>query len=97
MFYTFRQNNSGGFFSGPQFVIIEADSAEEANAIAEENDIYFHGVSRGLDCSCCGDRWYPVYEGDGDNEPLIYGEPAEKYDDFYTDKVPGLKLIRHKN
>lgn len=96
MFYNFRQNNSGGFLSGPQFVIIEADSAEEANKIAEENDIYFDGVSKGFDCECCGDRWRRVYTDDGDAEPLIYGKPAEEYNDFFTDSVPGLKIIRRQ-
>ena len=96
MFYTFTQNNSGGVFYGAKFVIIEADSHKQANQIAEENDVYFDGVSRQLDCECCGDRWYPVDEYDGHSEPMIYGKPAEEFNDFF-DRVPKLKIIRKEN
>jgi hypothetical protein len=61
-FYSFRQNNSGGFFkeleNGMFHLIVEADSEEEANEIAQENGVYFDGCKEGLDCECCGDRWY---------------------------------------
>jgi hypothetical protein len=54
-FYTFRQNNSGGRFYGPVYVIIEARNTNEANSLAQSKaDVYFDG--RG-DCSCCGRRW----------------------------------------
>ena len=44
MFYTFRQNNSGGDFIGPAItVIIEATSPAEANTLAEHNGLYFDG------------------------------------------------------
>jgi hypothetical protein len=73
-FYTFNQNNSGGFFEGPEYLIVEANSATEANSIAQEYcDVYFNGVNDGIDCDCCGDRWYPVYESDGSDVPSIYG------------------------
>ena len=32
----------------------------DANDIAQGNGIYFNGVADGIDCDCCGDRWYPV-------------------------------------
>lgn len=79
MFYTYNQNNSGGLFIGAKTVIVEADSTEEADSIAQENDIYFQGVSKGWDCGCCGDRWYPAWEGT--EEPEIYGEIAEESKD----------------
>ena len=64
MFYEFYQNNSYGYYLDPaEIVIVEAESAEEANSIALENGIYFCGVRAGKDCSCCGDRWSQVYEG----------------------------------
>ena len=44
-FYTFNQNNSGGFFVGPEYVIIEADSADDANMIALDHDVYFITVT----------------------------------------------------
>lgn len=64
-FYHFHQNNSGGFYAYPACeVFVEADTAEEANAIALENALYFNGVSKDIDCDCCGDRWYRVDEHD---------------------------------
>jgi hypothetical protein len=69
MWYEFHQNNSGGSFYidgykgiGPN-VWIEADSEEAANDIAEGIGIYFDGVEKERDCSCCGDRWYPASHG----------------------------------
>lgn len=83
--YQFRQNNSGGSFvqndSIGTYVLIQAYSAEEANDLAENKaGIYFNGCDDGLDCSCCGDRWYRAYSSDkGDKEPVIYDTPVEDY------------------
>ena len=83
MFYTYRQNNSYGVFdvddNVKHFVIIEADSAKEANEKAEHIGIYFDGVEKELDCPCCGDRWYKVIEEDGTEKPKIYGEDPSSY------------------
>lgn len=82
MFYTFDQNNSGGSFihvpgALSHKVIIEADSAEEANRIAEGLGMYFDGDG---DCSCCGNRWYEAWPQDAGTEtPEIYGAPVEAY------------------
>jgi hypothetical protein len=80
MFYTYDQNNSGGFFvldsDVTHYVIIEADSHEEANQRAEGVGLYFDGCSKGLDCGCCGDRWSEAWSDEGDPEPMIYGEPV---------------------
>jgi hypothetical protein len=82
MFYCFDQNNSGGSFHEDdrvcQHVIIEADSAGQANELAEDLGIYFDGCDQGIDCSCCGDRWYPAWD-DGDQEPNIYGKDPAAY------------------
>lgn len=63
--YEFSQNNSGGGFEENDkichTVVIQAGSAKEANKKAEELGVYFDGCDKGLDCSCCGDRWYEVY------------------------------------
>lgn len=79
MFYTFYQNNSGGSFAAnrdlAEYVIIEADTASEANDKAESIGIYFCGVDTGVDCGCCGDRWHPVSGSDGKTSPTIYGKP----------------------
>lgn len=79
-FYTFRQNNSGGFDVGFKYVIVEAPTAREANEIATEYGVYFNGVSKGRDCDCCGDRWYTVSESDADPVPSLYGEPVNEND-----------------
>ncbi|QOI66938.1 hypothetical protein SEA_GARDENSTATE_26 [Microbacterium phage GardenState] len=76
-FHTFDQNNSGGSFDvDPErgiasVVIIEADSAEEANARAEDIGLYFDD-SYDIDCDCCGTRWSAAW-GDGDDVPTVYG------------------------
>ena len=66
--YLFNQNNSGGSFDTHDLLChrvgIEAASRQEANDTAEDIGIYFYGIEDGLDCPCCGDRWYPVSEYD---------------------------------
>lgn len=79
MFYTYHQNNSGGSFDVNNdvalFVIIEASSAKQANALAQAVGLYFGGNG---DCRCCGDRWYEAWgDEEGDEAPTIYGKPAE--------------------
>jgi hypothetical protein len=65
MWYSFRQNNSGGSFDYSESVgisvtvYVEANSVEDANFRAEDIGLYFDGAG---DCSCCGDRWYSVDE-----------------------------------
>ena len=77
MFYTYSQNNSGGSFDIDaenglaHYVIIEADSMEEANEKATSIGIYFDGVEDGMDCECCGDRWSS--DPDEYKTPMIYG------------------------
>ncbi len=82
-FYTYNQNNSGGSFCNDdkagisEYVCIEALNAQDANNRAEGIGIYFDGCDSGMDCSCCGDRWYKCDESDGTNIPMMYGEPLE--------------------
>jgi len=65
MFYHFRQNNSFGEFQHDAEkgigvdVVIEAESADEANAKAEKIGLYFDHEYE-IDCSCCGTRWSEV-------------------------------------
>lgn len=78
MFFTFTQNNSGGWFTGPaHYVVIEAPSAKVANALALGYDLYFNGCEEGHDCECCGDRWHTVDDSDGTEEPQVYGKGIE--------------------
>jgi hypothetical protein len=82
-FFHYSQNNSGGSFDHSKAngigyaVIIEASNADEANERAENIGLYFNGCDTGLDCDCCGDRWYPAY-GEGDPVPMIYGQTIEE-------------------
>ena len=78
-FYHYSQNNSGGFFlkEFAHHVIIEAGNADAANARAEEIGLYFGGVSSGIDCECCGDRWSRASDRDGEPFPHVYGGKIE--------------------
>lgn len=84
MFWEFNQNNSGGSFVFDEknglthFVIIEAETKQEAIDRAESVGIYFNGCDDGRDCSCCGDRWYVPYADEGTPKPTVYGEPFNK-------------------
>jgi hypothetical protein len=79
-FYNFRQNNSGGHFEHDSFsgigyvVCVQADSEEQAIARAESIGLYWDGCDKGLDCDCCGDRWYSGYP-DAHDEPTLGGKP----------------------
>jgi hypothetical protein len=56
--YVYRQSNSGGQYMDPaQFIIVEAENEPAALDKAKEAGLYLDGVSLGVDCSCCGDRW----------------------------------------
>ena len=66
--FQFRQNNSGGQYMGPKLVVVKADDADQANQIAQDQGpVYFDGVADGIDCDCCGDRWYPVHDFNADD------------------------------
>lgn len=77
MFFEYHQNNSGGSFEiEPErgiapLVIIEADDAVDADDSAVRIGLYFNGCDLGLDCYCCGDRWYPAWSGT--EQPEVYG------------------------
>lgn len=82
-FYTFNQNNSGGSFDFDEtagithYVIVEAESVDDALDRASAIGLYFDGCSTGRDCSCCGDRWNAPWEDDGTEKPSIYSTPVE--------------------
>lgn len=76
MFYTYNQNNSGGSFDFQKdaishYVIIEADSAAEADFRAVQVGVYFDSS---MDCPCCGDRWSEAWSDDGTATPQVYGK-----------------------
>lgn len=87
MFYTYVQNNSYGVFdvddNVKHYVIIEADSAKEADKKARNLGIYFNGVENDIDCPCCGDRWDKADDPDfginGTEKPEIYGQSVLEF------------------
>ena len=87
-FWTFDQNNSGGSFDFDEksgithYVIIEASSKSDAVKRAYDIGIYFDGCAEGRDCPCCGDRWHEPWGDDGDDAPLLYGQPLSKATGF---------------
>ena len=77
-YFTFEQNNSGGDFivdsDLSHYVIVEANSPEEANKAAYDIGLYFRGIDNGIDCPCCGDRWFEKWSDDkGTDEPEVWG------------------------
>lgn len=77
-FYEFDQNNSGGYFVEDDKLchrlFIEATTLEEAIDKVEGLGVYFNGCEDGIDCSCCGDRWYEPWGDDGLTFPYTYSE-----------------------
>lgn len=83
MFYTFMQNNSGGYYlrdeNVEEVIIIQSDSEENANnklwSIVEDD--YMEA------CECCGSRW-GLWNNDGEYDvPMIFGSPVEE-DEHYS-------------
>ena len=67
-FYVFDQNNSGGYYKGPEYVIVESDSYTSANHMASTiGPCYFDGAG---DCRCCGNRWYALADWHDSYETL---------------------------
>lgn len=98
MFFDFRQNNSGGSFSYDdkagiaETVIIEANSAAEANEKAERIGLYFNGAG---DCECCGSRWYEVGNYDGTPEPRDFARVVVR--GIKSKKRPVTVYIHYSN
>ena len=70
-FFVYRQNNSGGVFGPPAvYVIVEADSLQEANervstqiTLCGDSGLYADYDDCGC-CPCCGHRWMEPYSGE---------------------------------
>lgn len=62
--WMFVQNNPGGVYKGPAMIVmVNAETASQANDKAEDVGVYFDGVATHDDCACCGDRWDKMYFG----------------------------------
>jgi hypothetical protein len=73
-FFEFSQNNSGGHWDVndklTHRLYIESHSEKEATRFAEDLGVYFNGCEDGMDCECCGDRWYGCTQLE---VPHVYG------------------------
>lgn len=89
MFYTYSQNNSGGYFitndDVREYLIIEADSVQEANS-----KMYDITEDYGEYCECCGLRWDILYSSDAEGKD----KPMEKNYCYNIEKhgVGGLNI-----
>ena len=98
MFYHYSQNNSGGGFDFDKYrgitnhVVIEADSANEADSRAEDIGLYFDGSG---DCPCCGPRWYNAWEEGGDEDPIVYGKHPSALEKSFKWMEPGYEVAVH--
>jgi hypothetical protein len=92
-YFTFQQNNSGGFYKGPAAtLVVEAGSANEANVRAVALGVYFDERD---DCiECCGYRWDKVHDDDAAPLPSIWGEPIDFTDSasFYMRDLLVVRL-----
>jgi hypothetical protein len=89
-FYEFKQNNTGGSFDVDEqlcnHLIIEAKDENEAIQKAESMGVYFNGCDEGMDCPCCGDRWYTPSELDS---PYQYGSFEKEEAETVAEKYAG--------
>lgn len=96
--FEFDQNNSGGHFDVDDKVchrlFIEAESFNDAVEKAEELGCYWDGIDKGIDCSCCGNRWSKWDDEPVDIEP--YFNDIEEYAQFLADSfgwtTPDVRL-----
>jgi hypothetical protein len=105
MYYSFRQNNSGGRFQGPANTVwVEADSAEEANNIFTTLDNCYFDPDFQFDCGCCRARWYEAdeqaakshYDMLREIDRDINSEWKSMSDLIGRNKIP-QHMVRHKN
>lgn len=96
--YEYSQNNSGGSFDVNDKVChrlyIQAETAEQANAKAEELECYWDGCASDMDCPCCGDRWYRNYDDAGvDTNGKSIIDYVQELCDNYGWTVPDARLF----
>ena len=90
--YRFRQNNSEGRHKEPAHdVFIEAPNDCYANAIAIYYKLYFDGCDNGVDCKCCGDRWFKASPRDAYDWEVIENHIAWNRPNLKDDS--GLPLV----
>ncbi len=56
-------NSMEGYRTKAYDVWVMAESEAEADELVQKYaGVYFQGIEKGLDCECCGDRWYGGFE-----------------------------------
>jgi hypothetical protein len=62
--FKYHQNNSFGEWQDnmPRVLEVWAETPQGADIKAESMGVYFDGCEKGIDCPCCGDRWYREYD-----------------------------------
>lgn len=95
MFYLFVQNNSFGTYDIDAEAGIGVNVAFEANSELEaieraKNVIYFDGVSKGIDCECCGDRWSTYVWRKGETIEEIV---ELKHDSLFEDSTMYIHML----
>ena len=80
----FRQNNSGGRYTGPAYnLIVEADNVDEAWQEAENL-----GATNADSCPCCGDRWYSEPDEIKNRDYIIYLDMAMEDRRYRNGNIP---------
>ena len=97
MIYSYRQNNSGGYYCQPakHILVKNARDEEHATEIAMAAGMYFHGVAAGSDCSCCGDRWYNIADEYDSLEDALLDLTRDDIlrDSMQSDNVPHYVVV----
>ena len=100
--FVVRQNNSGGSFcvndsngTGERVFVLAKNENSVLDLLEIKSVVYFDGVSQGLDCECCGDRWWRDAEEveDENNKVVSFSSFYEAYD-FVVDYVKNDRWLR---
>jgi hypothetical protein len=101
-FHQFNQNNSGGHFDFDpvagitHHVLIEGEAVSDVVEKALAIGIYFDGCDAGMDCGCCGDRWYqPWSDAQLDKEPTVYSTPVSEFRALIQFMKEGAEVCVH--
>ena len=90
LYYVMRQYPNRGEYeinaNVASIVVIQTHDPLKANFIALSKGIYFDGIEKGIDCSCCDDRWKPfTSRSRGHNMPMVEHVPLLTYlDDWIS-------------
>lgn len=89
----FVVNDSNG--TGERVFVLAKDETSALDLLEGKSVVYFDGVSEGLDCECCGDRWWRGAEEveDKNNKVVSFSSFDEAYD-FVIDYVKNDRWLR---